>query len=300
MISSYTSPLTLEQVDSLKAILIELDFSWVERPYTIYSAKKGKLNVSVYEKGPKVLIQGGETEDFVKFHLEPEVLGEAKLGYEKVHDPEQYQPHFGIDESGKGDFFGPLVIAGAYTDESIVEKLVSLGVKDSKEVNSPQKIRNISAKIKKIQGFHYHVICISPERYNELYAKFNNLNSMLAWGHVKIMQELQQKCPNCKDSLSDQFAKPHVIESMAKRMGVTDLTIRQRTKAESDTAVAAASILAREAFINWMDKTGEDIGTEIPLGASARVKTIARKIKSEAKYPLNTLVKTHFKTYKEL
>ncbi len=298
--TSYTHPLTLEQVKLLKAVLTELNFDWVERPYTIYSAKKGKLNVSVYEKGPKVLVQGSETEDFVRFNLEPQILGEAKLGYEKVHDPQQYLPHFGIDESGKGDFFGPLVIAGAYTDEAIVDQLVKLGVKDSKQVNSAQKIRAISTKIKRVAGFKYQIIFISPQRYNELYAKFNNLNSMLAWGHVKVMQELQKQCPQCKDSLSDQFAKPYVIESMAKRMGVEGINIRQRTKAESDIAVAAASILAREAFIDWMDKTSQELEVKIPLGAGAGVKEIARDIQARQLMPLEQLVKTHFKTYKEL
>ena len=92
------------------------------KPYAYYGARKGKLNVTVYEKGPKVLIQGKDTEEFVKFILEPEILGEARLGYEEVHNPEMFQPHFGIDESGKGDYFGPLVIAGAYTDsESTLE-----------------------------------------------------------------------------------------------------------------------------------------------------------------------------------
>ena len=287
MISSYTNPLTQKQVQLLKAMLIELNFDFVERPYTIYSAKKGKLNVSVYEKGPKVLVQGGETEDFVKFNLEPQILGEAKLGYEKVHDPEQYLPHFGIDESGKGDFFGPLVIAGAYTDESIAEKLVKLGVKDSKQVNSAQKIRTISAKIKRVQEFEYQIIFISPQRYNELYAKFKNLNSMLAWGHIKVMQELQKQCPQCQDSLSDQFAKPYVIESMAKRMGIEGINIRQRTKAESDIAVAAASILAREAFIDWIDNTSKELGVKIPLGAGVGVKEIARDIRAKQLSPLS-------------
>ena len=84
------------------------NFEFVEKPYTHYAAKKGKLNVAVYEKGPKVLVQGKETEHFVQFYLEPEILGEARLGYEEVHNPEMFEPHFGIDESGKGDYFGPL------------------------------------------------------------------------------------------------------------------------------------------------------------------------------------------------
>src|SRR5579862_2798115 len=97
----FTSALTPEQADRLKKLLIADDFDFEPKPYTLYFAKKQKLNVAVYEKGPKVVIQGKGTEDFVKFRLEPEILGEAKLGYEEVHNPEMYEPHFGIDESGK-------------------------------------------------------------------------------------------------------------------------------------------------------------------------------------------------------
>src|SRR5205823_61564 len=83
---------------------------------------------AVYEKGPKVLVQGKGVEEFVQFELEPKILGEAKLGYEEVHSPEMFEPHFGVDESGKGDFFGPLVIAGVYVDRGIARKLVDAGV----------------------------------------------------------------------------------------------------------------------------------------------------------------------------
>ena len=122
-LTSYTSALDADQIMPLKALLTRENFEFVEKPYTHYAAKKGKLNVSVYEKGPKVLVQGKETEHFVQFYLEPEILGEAKLGYEEVHNPEMFEPHFGIDESGKGDYFGPLVIAGVYTDADITRHL---------------------------------------------------------------------------------------------------------------------------------------------------------------------------------
>ena len=98
--NSYTVALNPEQVETLRGVLEEQDFEFSDKPHAIYSAKRGKLNVTVYEKGPKVLVQGKETEDFVKFTLEPQVLGEARLGYEEIHDPEQFEPHFGIDESG--------------------------------------------------------------------------------------------------------------------------------------------------------------------------------------------------------
>ncbi len=109
--NSYTHPLTSEQATKLRALLEELGFEFAPKEWTIFFGQKNKLSVAVYEKGPKVLVQGKGVEEFVQFELEPKILGEAKLGYEEVHSPEMFQPHFGVDESGKGDFFGPLVIS---------------------------------------------------------------------------------------------------------------------------------------------------------------------------------------------
>src|SRR4051794_12156980 len=114
--NSYTQALSSDQVAKLRTLLTELGFEFAAKPWTIFFAQKNKLSIAVYEKGPKVLVQGKGVEEFVQFELEPKILGEAKLGYEEVHSPEMFQPHFGIDESGKGDFFGPLVIAGVYVD----------------------------------------------------------------------------------------------------------------------------------------------------------------------------------------
>jgi ribonuclease HIII len=111
-VNSYTHPLTSAQAEKLRGVLVDRGFTFSAKPYTIFFAQKDKLSVAVYEKGPKVLLQGKGIEEFVQFALEPEVLGEAKLGYEEVHSPEMFEPHFGVDESGKGDFFGPLVDRG--------------------------------------------------------------------------------------------------------------------------------------------------------------------------------------------
>ena len=108
----HTCALTLPQAQKLRALLTEQGWKFDVRQYTLYFAQKDKLTLAVYEKGPKCVVQGRGTQEFVQFTLEPEVLGEAKFGYEEVHNPEMFTPHFGIDESGKGDFFGPLVIAG--------------------------------------------------------------------------------------------------------------------------------------------------------------------------------------------
>src|ERR1700724_2287393 len=147
--NSYTHALTVEQVAKLRALLEELVFKFSPKPYTLFFAQKNKLSVAVYEKGPKVLIQGKGVEEFVQFELEPKILGEAKLGYEEVHSPEMFEPHFGVDESGKGDFFGPLVISGVYVDRGIARKLLDAGVQDSKRIGSGARISTLGQIIRK-------------------------------------------------------------------------------------------------------------------------------------------------------
>src|SRR5216110_3401584 len=147
--TSYTHPLTTEQAAKLRDLLRDLNYEFAERPYTLFFAQKNKLSVAVYEKGPKVLVQGRGVEEFVQFELEPKILGEAKLGYEEVHSPEMFEPHLGIDESGKGDFFGPLVIAGVYVDRGIARQLIDAGVQDSKRIGSDTRIRSLAETIRK-------------------------------------------------------------------------------------------------------------------------------------------------------
>src|SRR5947209_18906669 len=118
-LATYTTLSTPEQVTKLRELLQERGFEFSAKQYTLFFVQKNKLSVAAYEKGPKVLVQGKGVEEFVQFELEPKILGEAKLGYEEIHLPEMFEPHFGVDESGKGDFFGPLVIAGVYVDRGI-------------------------------------------------------------------------------------------------------------------------------------------------------------------------------------
>lgn len=301
--TSSTHPLTTGQANDLRRILERDGFEFQSKPYTLYAARKGKLTVAVYEKGPKVLVQGRDTGDFVRFTLEPEVLGQAELGYEEVHHPDWFQPHFGIDESGKGDFFGPLVIAGFYTDEATTHRLRELGVTDSKKISSDRKISALAGELRKLPGAVFDVIRIGPARYNEMYAKFGNLNRLLAWGHARVILNLLEKQPDCLRALSDQFARVDVLKrALGDRAGA--LVLQQRTKAESDPAVAAASILARDAFVGWLDEAGRRLGLEqsggIPKGASARVREVADQLVRERGAGfLTEIAKTHFKTARE-
>jgi len=295
-VNSYTHALTNEQATKLRALLTELGFEFSQKQYTIFFAQKNKLSVAVYEKGPKVLIQGKGVEEFVQFELEPKILGEAKLGYEEIHAPEMFEPHLGVDESGKGDFFGPLVIAGIYVDRGIARKLIDAGVQDSKRIGSDTRIRALADTIRKTSMDLTEVVLIGPAKYNELYEKFGNLNKLLAWGHARVIENLLEKKPDCPRSLSDQFADARLIEQSLLRHG-RKIDIQQRPRAESDIAVAAASILAREGFINWLEREGKKLGVRLERGASPAVKEVAKKlVEKGGAESLRQLAKVHFRT----
>ena len=299
-LTTYTQEIGEGDVEKLRELLERGGFEMVEKPYAHYGARKGKLNVTVYKKGPKVLVQGKDTEEFVKFTLEPDILGEARLGYEEVHNPEMFQPHFGIDESGKGDYYGPLVIAGAYTDSESTRALMEAGVMDSKRVSSRERIINLSGIIRRTKGVKVSVVLVGPKRYNELYGRFANLNELLAWGHAKVIKELSELVPQCSRALSDQFANPRVLERALARQEV-NVELQQRTKGESDVAVAAASILAREGFVRWMEKASATWDLSLPLGAGPAVLQSGRDfIALHGRERLGEVAKLHFKTTNQL
>lgn len=299
-IHSYTKPLSREQADRLRSLLENRGFEFESKPYCLFAASRPGVTVLVYEKGPKIVIQGKQTEDFVINTLEPEILGAAELGYEEVLNPGMFEPHIGVDESGKGDFFGPLVIAGAYVDRELARKLKDLGVMDSKRIGSDARIETLANEMRRMDGFAHEVVMIGPEKYNELYARFGNLNKLLAWGHAKVIELLLEKVPGCQRAISDQFANPRVLQRALQQKGRTIL-LEQRTKAESDPAVAAASILARERFVGWLRQQGGRLGVELPKGVSEAVKATARKLVSERGAAiLPSLAKMHFKTAQEV
>ena len=298
---SYTHPLSAAQAEQLRSLLTERGWKMEAKEYALFAARKDKLTVVVYEKGPKVLVQGKGMEDFVTFILEPEVLGAAELGYEEVHQPQMFEPHFGVDESGKGDFFGPLVIAGVYVDAVSARALLAAGVQDSKAISSDARIRGLADTIRGIPGVALEVVSFGPERYNDLYSRFGNLNRLLAWGHSRVIEGLLAQRPDCPRALCDEFASEWVLQrALGPRAKETGMVLEQRTKGESDVAVAAASILARERFIDWMREASSRLGLTLPRGASM-VKEVARQINA-ARGPdfLTKIAKTHFKTAREV
>jgi len=200
----------------------------------------------------------------------------------------------GVDESGKGDFFGPLVIAACYVGP---EHLAELGgVKDSKKLTDPQALR-LADIIKRVCP--HSVIAIMPPKYNELYAKIGNLNKLLAWGHAQAIENVLEKQP-AKLIISDQFqAGGHVVKAQLKELG-RQAEFISRVRAEADIAVAAASILARAEFLRRLEQLSGEIGITLPKGATNVIPTGKRVVATHGAQALSSVAKMHFKTAKEV
>jgi ribonuclease HIII len=299
--TSYVCNINEKQIEKLHNYLEERGWEFSDMQYAHWKAVKDKTNIVAYQSG-KLTVQGKGTEELVLFVLEPEILKTSGFGYEEqIKEPEEpFFPHGGVDESGKGDFFGPLVIAGVFVDEKTEPALRELGVKDSKTIKSPKQIKAVAAKIRQTVGGKFSIVAVGPAAYNRMYSSFNNLNKLLAWGHAKVIETLLEKVPECKDVLSDKFAAEHLIKNALQQKG-RGIKLRQKTKAESDIAVAAASILARDRFLWAMEKLGEDAGVELPKGAGAKVFQIGERIAREQGIEaLENFAKLHFKTYAEI
>jgi ribonuclease HIII len=229
--------------------------------------------------------------------MEPQVVQTVKLGYEEVVNPEAFAPHIGVDESGKGDFFGPLVIASAYTDETLTKTMQEMGVRDSKTISSDARALDIAKSLRQLLGAgRYSVIAIGPEKYNQLYTRIRNVNSILSWGHARAIENLLEKIPSCPRAVSDQFGSKEQVKRALMQKG-RKIELIQMHKAESDIAVAAASILAREAFLLGLRKLGELQGVKLPKGASNLVQDAAvTLIEKHSPAVLLQTAKCHFKT----
>jgi ribonuclease HIII len=296
----YTCKLTDAQASALETALSSRGFKFRAVPYARFAGEKDKLNVVFYESG-KLVVQGKATQEFIEFVLEPEVLKQAKLGYETILNPDLLLPRLGIDESGKGDFFGPLCIAGVYVNEKIISAWKDLGVRDSKIISSDKKISELAEKIRATPGCVTDSVVIGNEAYNRLYAKMKSVNTILAWGHARVIENLlgkkYQMNPPPVRAISDQFAASKSVIEKALMASGREIELVQRHKAEEDLAVAAASILARDEFVKGLAKLEKQFEMKLPKGASSAVDEAAKNFVSErGPGELAKISKLHFRT----
>jgi len=299
-LTSYTCTLTDAQATALKNLLQERNYRFREVPYARFAAEKDQTNTVFYESG-KLVVQGKGTQDFVEFLLEPEILKEARFGYETVLNPELLLPRLGVDESGKGDFFGPLCIAGAYVNAEVVKAWKDAGIRDSKNISSDKRIKELAELIRKTPGCVTTVVPIGNEAYNRLYVKMRSVNTMLAWGHARVIENLMAQKhrmnPPPVRAISDQFASDKATVAKALMSLGREIELVQKHRAEEDLAVAAASILARDEFVTRLGALEKQFEMKLPRGASAMVDAAAKEF--IARYGAENLpkvAKTHFRT----
>ena len=220
--------------------------------------------------------------------------------------PPENEPHIGTDEAGKGDFFGPLVTAGVYVDERAAKLLRALGVRDSKLVGD-RELRVLASNTRDVvEEGKRAVTVVTPKRYNELYKQMRsegkNLNTLLAWTHTRVIEDLIGHGLRPKFILSDQFGDKRYIESrLLTDTRLSGIPVLQMHRAEADVAVAAASILARDAFLRWLDQAGKALGLTLPKGASPKVIETGRLLVSRMGADgLKDYAKVSFKTIEKV
>ena len=304
--TSFTFELTNDQQELLLGLMVTGNFRKREVPYSLYSVEGEKFNATLYEKEKhgkrKLCVQGSGAQDFVEFQLEPKGIVPVELGYEQVLHPELTAAHAGSDESGKGDYFGPLVVCCCYVDAAILEgmkkftyldsqnRVRKLEVRDCKQMTDAQVLMAGESLRKLLGSAGYAVVKLGPAAYNRLYAKIRNINRMLAWAHGTAIEELLEKRPGCTRVVVDQFAPTETTIRRALKTRGKQATVEQRHKAESDIAVAAASVIAREQFLRDVP--------DFPLGSSdPRVRELAEEmVRKNGPTWLMNHCKAHFQT----
>ncbi len=293
---SHVCTVTPEQLAAVESFCRERGWEFGPLAYGYWKAAGDKVNVAAYKSG-KLTVQGAGTADFVLYFLEPEVLHTVGFGYDAESETAApIDPHGGIDESGKGDFFGPLVIAGVCVDAVSGAALAKAGVCDSKLIKSDRRIAELAHLIRNTVPGRFAVVAVGPEAYNRMYHNFGNLNRLLAWGHARTIENLLEKVPDCPRMLSDKFGDESLIQRALQTRGRT-IRLDQETKAERDVAVAAASILARDGFVRGMAKLAEIAGVPLPRGAGSGVLELAQTLAARDPELLVKVAKTHFRTY---
>lgn len=261
-----------------------------------FGGKRGLLRIYESKKGTRV--DPSQIKDEV---LRDRICSLLDLNGDESMDRENPQAEgsgalIGTDESGKGDFFGPLVVAGVLTTPSTSAKLSTLGTKDSKKLSDETNI-GLAAKIRELCPFS--VVVIGNRRYNELYDSIGNLNQILAWGHARVIENILEK-ETCDYVLSDQFGDKSLIQNALMQKG-KKIILTQRPKAESNVAVAAASILARDEYLRRLHQMNDQFGIPFPKGATQKSIITGRLfVQRYGRDELANVAKLHFKTSKEI
>lgn len=210
----------------------------------------------------------------------------------------------GTDEAGKGDYFGPLVVAGMYVDSEICDELLTQGITDGKKIPKP-RIRKLADWMWNHHNEHIAVVKVMPNEYNPRYECLQengyNLNTMLADLHIEVIQTLAN-LTDANYALIDQFARNSVIETQLQKIidieniqDISAIEILEIPKAERDIAVAAASIIARDAFLKGIETLSQQFKITLPRGSYRVVDAGKEFVELHGIKALSNVAKLHFR-----
>jgi len=276
-----TLKFTAKEIAALRVQLESQGFEFKSLDYAHFSARGAGVVVNAYKSG-KVVIQGKGAASFLEAH-----------GLASAAAPALAIPTAGSDESGKGDYFGALVVAAVVVRPDQAPELARAGVRDCKKMGDTTIMRAAKA----IRDLCPHAIeTLLPADYNDRHEEEGNVALFLSTMHAQALAAAISDAPACEHIVIDQFTFAERLEEALRKEGVT-LPVEIRPKAEDNIAVAAASVLARAEFLITLRELGHDFGLELPKGAGPGVERVARDIfRSGGMDVLHTVAKTHFKT----
>lgn len=214
-----------------------------------------------------------------------------------------FDVYIGTDESGKGDYFGPLIVAGFISNAEVNQKLFSYGIRDCKNIGEKQ-ILELGEWLYREYASHIATCILLPEQYNIQYSHYKlerkNVNDLLAWGHAQVIEKLADHKLRPMGVIADQFGSPkHVMKALMEKG--SRLEIMQTTRAEKDMAVAAASVVAKYNLLKYFDEVGRQYDVVIPRGSGIQAIDCAIDIANRyGVMELKKNVKIHFRITKEV
>ncbi|MHC4971029.1 MAG: ribonuclease HIII [Planctomycetota bacterium] len=280
-----TLKLTAEEIAALRQDLNTAGFEFRRLDHAHFQARGEGVVVNAYRSG-KVVVQGKGEATFLRAR-----------GLATTPPPSLDEPVAGSDESGKGDYFGPLVVSAVVVDPSQEAALAEAGVRDSKQMSDTATHRAAAA----IRQLCPHAVCaLNPTEYNEHHERDRNVALFLAQKHAEALAAAIKDAPACARVVIDQFTFAERLEDALKQHGV-DLPVEIRPRAEDNPAVAAASVLARSEFLLGLRDLGTEYGLELPKGAGQNVETVGRRFFQDYGIEaLRAVAKIHFKTTKRV
>jgi len=277
---------SIDEAKRVRDVLLSLGWqdADINNEYIALRMKNEKGSVVTLYTSRKIVFQGKE--DFTD--IVQAIQGDSNV---------DFVSHIGVDEVGKGDYFGPLVVVSCFVDEEFYKKVKALGVGDSKKF-SDSRILKMYEEMKKYP--YYYSSIVSPEEYNRLIKETGNVAILLAKQHSKVieiaLEDLKRKKKECKKVVIDQFSsKQNRVRDELGTLG-KGVEFEQYHKGESDIAVACASVFARAIFLEEMQKMSDSYYFSFPKGASNVIPSAKEFLAKHGMDELSKVAKVSFKT----